>query len=260
MHRIGLSYFVSLLSRLHVFSSSARFVPVLTSMIVASCAFQTAHAPTSKEIWKTLVVQQDPMDLPLLSNINTNVLSDYEGCDTNLHWPGSKSGPTIGRGIDLGNNSKKTIALFFKHVVSDSLLKLLQSASGIRGEYAKTWVNKHPEIRITKKQADQAFYRTTRLMWNDVLRRNGHWLDTLSPDVKGILLSVAYNYGSHSFVVKDLVRDYKSNGLVGMSERLEHMAEVTDHLALKKRRLREREVLQLVAHTSNQGGSSEYFD
>jgi GH24 family phage-related lysozyme (muramidase) len=198
------------------------------------------------------------MDLPLLLNINTNVLSDFESCDTALHWPGGNSGPTIGRGIDLGNNSKKTIALFFKNVVSDSVLKLLQSASGVRGEAAKQWVMRH-DIRITRKQADKSFYLTCRLMWNDVLRRNGHGLDTLDSDVKGILLSVAYNYGSHSIVVRNLARAYNEQGLAGMASQLEHMAEITEHPALKKRRMREREVLLLVAQAST-GGSVAYLD
>lgn len=264
MHRTGLSYLASLFSRLRVCSSSAKLVPALTLIIVASCAYQTAHAPTNKQsdmMQKEQIplVVADPLDLPLITNINTNVLSDYEGCDTNLHWPGSKSGPTIGRGIDLGNNSKKTIAVFFKTIVTDSVLKLLQSASGIRGAYAKAWVAKHPEIHISRKQADQAFHRTTRLMWNIVLQKHGHWIDTLDPNVKGIVLSVAYNYGAHSPVIASLVREYKLNGLTGMSDQLEHMAEITDHEALKKRRYREREVIGLVA-TSKQGDALAYFD
>jgi hypothetical protein len=247
-------------SRWHVSFSLPSYAPLLICTLVTACAFQTVHAPTSKScnVNPTNKEVVESIDLPLIVGINTNVLSDFESCDTSLHWPGGNSGPTIGRGIDLGNNSKKTIAKFFQNVVSDSVLKLLQSASGVRGEAAKTWISKH-NIRITRKQADKSFYLTCRLMWNDVLKRNGKDLDDLPSEVKGIILSIAYNYGSSSRAVVNLVQAYREQGHVGMANYLEHLAEITDNKALKKRRMREREVV-LLAEKPITGGESVYFD
>ena len=185
---------------------------------------------------------------PRLLGVNLNIVSDFESVDTNLHWPGGNSGPTIGRGIDLGHATPSMLHKLFRGLVDSQTMSEFKSARGVVGPQADVWVAKHKHINITGEVADIVFNRACKLFWSEVIDRFGPEVEKLNPDVKGAVLSIAVNYGTYSDALASLKQPIQTGNIHALAERFEYLASTNE--SLSKRRMLEHDVILI--STTNQ--------
>ena len=198
-------------------------------------------------------------DIQVLS-LNTNGLAEFEGCDTQVSWPGGQSGPTIGCGIDLGTIGANNIDTVFSGLVPSSKIRLMQRACGIKGTAAKSWVEKH-HIVITKDVAQRAFYRTCVLFWNYALL-DYPGLEKLDNNTQGVVLSLVFNYGPHAKQLDGLRAPIKAHNIRGILEHVRKLQAGVSMPGLVHRRKLECSLLELVVQNKvpKPPRKQDYFD
>lgn len=132
---------------------------------------------------------------------STDALKRAEGCTDYIVVPPYPSGPTISCGIDLGHIGLRAIDTIFTGLVSDSVLQVLRSASGVRGKAAQAWRAKHKALRIPPAASALAFRRSAALLWSSVYRGQ---MSAAHPVTKASLLSFAYHTGRSPAPVRKL--------------------------------------------------------
>lgn len=130
----------------------------------------------------------------LYGDITYYDIASIEGCTYEFIVPGRISGPTIGTGLDIGAMGKRNIKLIFKDIVSDSVLNILLTADGVRGNMAKIWIRKN-NISITKYQAVRLSNRLIKYYWKPLSKRYT-CVDTMKQSAKLGILSYAIHVGS----------------------------------------------------------------
>lgn len=122
-----------------------------------------------------------------------------------VHWPGSVSGVTIGRGYDLGQRPNPETDLAAVGV-AEPLFSWLIGAKGLSGAAARNYLNSaSPEIRktfITRKQQYQLFITVYEFMKSEVIRISGkntvttlygnlNW-DATDPKIQDMAIDLIY--------------------------------------------------------------------
>lgn len=198
-------------------------------------------------------------DIQVLS-LNTNGLAEFEGCDTQVSWPGGQSGPTIGCGIDLGTIGADNIDTVFRGLVPASEIRLMQRACGIKGTAAKLWVERH-HIVITKDVAQRAFYRTCMLFWDYALV-DYPGLEKLDNNTQGVVLSLVFNYGPHARQLDGLRAPIKAHNICGILEHVRKLQAGVSMPGLVRRRKLECSLLEIVVQNKvpKPPRKQDYFD
>lgn len=198
-------------------------------------------------------------DIKILA-LNTNGLAEYEGCDTQVYWPGGASGPTIGCGIDLGNIGHDNIDTVFHDLVPRSKIRLMQKACGIRGTAARTWVASH-HVVISRDVAQRAFYRTCVLFWKYALI-DYPGLEKFDNNTQGVVLSLVFNYGPHARQLDGLRDPIRKHSVSGILEHVRKLQAGVSTPGLVRRRKLECSLLEIVMQNKapKPPRSQDYFD
>ena len=123
-------------------------------------------------------------------------IRDHEGLDQPWRWPGESSGITIGRGFDLGYNTKESLRSAWGKYLDDPTLTKLGTAIGVRGEAAKILAPKYNGIVIRAEHADAVLRDHTLPAFERLTLRAFPGSDALPPDAFGALVSLTYNRGA----------------------------------------------------------------
>lgn len=155
------------------------------------------------------------------------------------HWPGGASGVTIGRGYDLGQQSKTGIVKDMTAAgISDGDANKFAPAAGKQGKDAKAWLDENGKTlpEITQEQQKKLFYIAYDRLAGDVARistqyaktvseRDGgkredfeiNW-DTLHPAIRDILVDLRYR-GDYTPTTRKFVQPLAiANDLAGMAK------------------------------------------
>ena len=112
-------------------------------------------------------------------------------------WPGGASGVTIALGYDLGYADKDKITRDFKNKISDDMLRLCLSCSGITGTKANRLKDVvKSRILIPWNVALDIFLNNDIPEWINTVEHVLQNTSLLSPDSLGALVSLAYNRGA----------------------------------------------------------------
>lgn len=112
------------------------------------------------------------------------------------YFPGGASGVTIGIGYDLGYNTKTTIDADWRGKVSDAALDLLKTASGIKGDAAKSLIPGLKSVIVPLAAAREVFYVQTLPRYARETRGIYPGVQNLPADAQGALLSLVFNRGT----------------------------------------------------------------
>lgn len=91
-----------------------------------------------------------------VSQIDQNVLIDFEGLSSKTYHPSDRSGPTIGAGLDLGTAGEITVRRILTGSMSSHALHLALTAHGLRGAAAEDWISKYRDSVVI----DSCFLRS----------------------------------------------------------------------------------------------------
>jgi len=143
---------------------------------------------------------------------------------THFEFPGGISGPTVGIGYDCGYSTPQQIREAWTGIVSDEIVKVLMSASGLTGERAHRFVNEHrSSVTISWDQAIQEFMQHELPSWEEKCRSHLKNYDLLPGDSAGAITSLAYNRGVGAFhAVGDRYREMRAIALF-MSSKQFHL-------------------------------------
>jgi hypothetical protein len=113
-------------------------------------------------------------------------------------WPGGRSGVTIGIGFDLGYHSKAAITAAWTTVLDTDTVRLLASASGVKGEAAKAVATtlKNAGVRIRYDAGMTVFVGTSLPSYAKQVRSIYPQAHLLPADAQAALLSLVYNRGA----------------------------------------------------------------
>ncbi|MBR0755628.1 peptidoglycan-binding protein [Bradyrhizobium jicamae] len=125
----------------------------------------------------------------------------YERHYRSLEYPGQASGPTGGIGYDFGTQTREQIRADWAGKVSDAELKILVSASGVRGAKAAAFVRKYGhQIDLPWEVALEVLADQDLPRYLAILERYCPGAGALGPHCKGVLWSIAYNRDAAGFV------------------------------------------------------------
>jgi GH24 family phage-related lysozyme (muramidase) len=194
-------------------------------------------APTVKH--DTVVIVSDDVALHAM---NTDMIASFESCDTNMYWPGGKSGPTIGIGVDLGHIAPSHIDTLFQGLVTEETLRRMHKAHGLSGAKAKAWVKKNP-IVVTRAVAEAAWHRTCRLFWRKTKARFPG-VEKLPYPAQGVMLSLSINYGPEAKALRALRDPVRLNDKRAILEHMRKLEAGVTMRGLVRRRQTERRILE----------------
>lgn len=116
---------------------------------------------------------------------------------THFDWPEGASGPTVGIGYDCGYCTPQQIRADWSGIVDTSTVATLALASGIKGNAAQAWVERHRgDVAIDYATALRQFSEREIPKWERIVRANLPNCDLLTPDAFGALVSLTYNRGA----------------------------------------------------------------
>ncbi|MEY9674560.1 peptidoglycan-binding protein [Bradyrhizobium elkanii] len=119
---------------------------------------------------------------------------------TVLEHPSDNSGPTGAIGYDFGTQSAAQIRADWGGRVSDTMLKVLVGAAGLRGDRAAAYCRKtRGLIDIPWDVALDVFSNHVVPRYLAICRRLLPGFDKLSPDCVGVILSIAFNRDASGF-------------------------------------------------------------
>lgn len=184
---------------------SLKLTPLILLTVVFSASFPSGSYGGSQLRQNTIPDSAYfPYRLDILDYVripDTDALRRAEGCTDYVIVPPYPSGPTISCGIDLGHIGRRAIDTIFTGLVSDSVLQILRSASGVRGKNAQAWRAKHATLRIPRAASVLAFRRSAAFLWSSVYKGQ---LSAKHPVTKSALLSFAYHTGRSPTALRKL--------------------------------------------------------
>jgi hypothetical protein len=143
-------------------------------------------------------------------------------------WPGGESGVTILLGYDLGYATHDKVDTDLKGKIPDAMLAACQSVVGIRGAPAyDAMLRVHNEIDIGWSVALGVFLSNDMPAWIATCQKYLPNFDLLSPDCKGVLVSLAYNRGPSFDNAGDRYREMRA---IKADMVAEHFADVSNQL------------------------------
>lgn len=141
------------------------------------------------------MISQRAVDLMVSCEVSSR--AEYERKYQRPEWPGGRSGVTVAIGYDLGMASKAKITADWKGRVSDAMLGVMVSCSGVSGDAARTLL---PSVRgmilIPWSVAMDVFLNRDVPEWTSAVIRKIPAAAGLPPDCLGALVDTAYNRGA----------------------------------------------------------------
>lgn len=123
--------------------------------------------------------------------------SFYQGHYRHPEWPGGSSGVTIALGYDLGFTNSAKLDVDFKGKVPDAMLAIMHGCIGITGGAAHAkMLAVRSSIDIPWSVALDVFLHNDIPAWTTTCKKYLPNFELLSPDCKGVLVSIAYNRGA----------------------------------------------------------------
>jgi hypothetical protein len=120
----------------------------------------------------------------------------YLKFEEHFSYPGGISGPTVGVGYDLGQETTTSIAADWTGFIDDARIAVLQRAAGIKGSAAQQFVSAHRgEITITWDESLKQFQAHELPKWEAIVRVHLPNTALLSGDSFGAVTSLTYNRG-----------------------------------------------------------------
>ena len=216
------------------------------AVLVGFLTVQHIKRESNKTITPVVVVVHDTVlvmsDDVALHAMNTDMIASFESCDTALYWPGGKSGPTIGIGVDLGHIAPSHIDTLFQGLVPAETLKRMHTAHGLKGAKARAWVRTHP-INITRAAAEAAWFRTCRLYWRKT-KSSFPGVERLPVSAQGVILSLSINYGPNAKALDAMREPVKRKDKHAMLEHMRKLEAGVTMRGLALRRQAERRILE----------------
>lgn len=131
------------------------------------------------------------------------------------HWPGGASGVTIGRGYDLGQQSKSGIIKDMTAAgISDGDANKFAPAAGKSGKDAKAWLDENGKTlpEITQEQQKKLFYIAYDRLAGDVARISTQYAKTVSERDGGKREDYEINWDTLHPAIKDILVDLRYRG------------------------------------------------
>jgi hypothetical protein len=131
----------------------------------------------------------------LVVNCEVSSRQTYEKLYRKPERPGGQSGITVGIGYDCGYASAATIRNDWSGKIPDAMIDALVSVAGLKGQAAQN------RLRAVRSQVDIPWGAALDVFSNHCLPRYLRQCETLphfdelSPDCRGVMLSLVYNRG-----------------------------------------------------------------
>lgn len=197
------------------------------SAIERALGLAPAERAVAKGEW-SLVISRRGLDALVAHEIGSKAA--YERSYQWPIWPGGGSGVTIGIGYDLGYHSKASIEATWLPVVDTDKVRLLTSASGIKGDGAKAVAAtlKAAGVRIPYDAAMTVFVGASLPAYAKQVRNIYPGAHLLPADAQAALLSLVYNRGSsltgsRRVHMKNIVDHVRRKDLVAIASELVSM-------------------------------------
>lgn len=111
--------------------------------------------------------------------------------------PGGQSGITVGIGYDCGYSTAATIRQDWGGKIPAAMVTTLTSVAGLKGQSAQNALNSvRPKVDVPWDAAIDVFSNVSIPKYLGFARKGLPGLDDMSPDCKGVLLSLVYNRGA----------------------------------------------------------------
>ncbi|WP_224741619.1 peptidoglycan-binding protein [Bradyrhizobium sp. 2S1] len=115
-------------------------------------------------------------------------------------WPGEQSGVTIGCGYDVGQATRQQFLADWSGKIPDAMLKALAKCCGVTGQAAAALARQlRGVVDIPWDVALEVFANHDIPRYLAICRRLLPGFDELSPDCKGVVLSIAFNRDAGGF-------------------------------------------------------------
>ncbi|MGY4259775.1 hypothetical protein ACVI1L_006843 [Bradyrhizobium sp. USDA 4516] len=115
-------------------------------------------------------------------------------------WPGEQSGVTIACGYDVGQTTRQQFLADWSGKIPDAMLKALEKCCGVTGQAAAALARKlRGVVDIPWDVALEVFSSHDIPRYLAICRRLLPGFDELSPDCKGVILSLAFNRDAGGF-------------------------------------------------------------
>ncbi|UGY14220.1 peptidoglycan-binding protein [Bradyrhizobium septentrionale] len=115
-------------------------------------------------------------------------------------WPGEQSGVTIGCGYDVGQTARQQFLADWSGKIPDAMLKALAKCCGVTGQAAAALARQlRGVVDIPWDVALEVFGNHDIPRYLAICRRLLPGFDELSPDCKGVVLSIAFNRDAGGF-------------------------------------------------------------
>lgn len=134
--------------------------------------------------------------LDLIWDYETGGRGYYEAMANHPHWPGGRSGLTLGAGYDLGYQRTAVFQHDWAAYLGSEDIAALKPAIGVVGRSARRLVPRFRHIRIDWETARAQFQRVTLPRYARKTIRAFPGAELLPPDAFGVLVSLVFNRGS----------------------------------------------------------------
>lgn len=173
----------------------------------------------------------------LPSDIDKSFLDVEEGYSNKFIYPGGNSGPTIGRGIDIGNLDAATTTMLFEGV-DQTTMSRIKTGYGLKRDQAKKWVNSNKDIVIQKTIIEKANESILSKFWDKVTTRYVG-ISAAPSSVKTAVLSCCYNRGYANKELIPFIGLISTKNWKGIADLLWNMQQDHELRGIRKRRRRE---------------------
>ncbi|WP_233475403.1 peptidoglycan-binding protein [Bradyrhizobium brasilense] len=144
-------------------------------------------------------ISRAALDLIVAAEVTSQTFYDRH-YRTVLEHPSDNSGPTGAIGYDFGTQTAARIRADWGGRVSDAMLKVLVGAASLRGDKAAAYCRKsRGMIDVPWDVALDVFANHDVPRYLAICRRLLPGFDVLSPDCKGVILSIGYNRDASGF-------------------------------------------------------------
>ena len=188
------------------------------------------------------------------ADIDLGFILEEEGFDPRPHWPGGRSGVTIGPGIDLGHAEIEVVVNALTSIdLNPEQLADVVELHGLRrrGEDARGFLKagdslakRINEIEFTREQVEAMLPVAAEPYWKAMAARfPGLLAHAGTPSgVKTAFLSLAYNRGPHNPDLEQLRKSLDTGNWPALGDLIEEMEEIPE------RRAREAELVRNRGH------------
>lgn len=146
----------------------------------------------------------------LIVNEETGGQALYEKTEIRPDWPGGMSGVTIGIGYDTGYSTPETIEADWGPLLSAPAVAALKSVAGIHGSAARSHAAELHWITVPWDAAMSVFHNRDLPKWVGTCEKALPNFDSLAPDCKGAIVSIAFNRGASFDAVGDRYREMRA--------------------------------------------------